>query len=304
MIQIEEYSVFFDFVLIRARIDPLKVQQEILRVVAHLPSGLEWDIPFTKKSEHSHIIYSLESRKQFAEAGGLSDSYPSIEVLFINNEKKIFSAAEFKAEIEGKNDTHKLEREFFSIIQNAKASTVLEIGSRPRKGTIRRTLFQGMEYTGIDIKPGQNVDLAVDAHALSSGLPNQNFSAVYSIYVFEHLAMPWKAAIEMAKVMKIGGHAYVLSHQTYGIHDAPWDFWRFNDTTWPTLFNKKSGFEIVATAFGDPVFMTPRFYRPDWKGSEEILGYCDSAVIVKKIAEPVIDWNVETSEVVKDEYPA
>lgn len=302
VLHIEEYSVFFDFVTFQATITLDENAGQISNAVIKLPSGTDWVLPLIK-TDAPNTIYRLTGKKQFPEAGGLSDTYPSIDVFLSNGDKAHFSSEDFKREIEKKNDTHRLEKEFFRLIQEAKAETVLEIGSRPRKGTVRRDFFKGIEYTGIDIKPGINVDLAIDAHALSTGLPAQKFSAVYSIYVFEHLAMPWKAAVEMAKIMKTGGYAYVLSHQAYGIHDAPWDFWRFNDTTWLTLFNKQTGFEIISTAFGDPIFMTPRFYRPDWKGCEEILGYCDSAVIIRKIAEPSVDWKVKTSDVVKDAYP-
>ncbi|WP_373690468.1 methyltransferase domain-containing protein [Sphingobium sp. DEHP117] len=59
-----------------------------------------------------------------------------------------------------------------------------------------------------------------------------SFDAVYSVSVFEHLLMPWKVALEMNRVLRMGGIAYIHTHQTLGLHDMPWDFWRFSDTSW------------------------------------------------------------------------
>jgi hypothetical protein len=78
-----------------------------------------------------------------------------------------------------------------------------------------------------------------------------------SLSVFEHLAMPWKVAVEMAKVMAPGAVAYIQTHQTYPIHDAPWDYWRMSKDAWPALFNRSTGFEILDIGEAEPAFIVP-----------------------------------------------
>ena len=66
-------------------------------------------------------------------------------------------------------------------------------------------MAKDVTYTGIDIVAGENVDVVGDAHQLSEYFDEDCFDAVFSISTFEHLAMPWKAAIEINRVMKTGG---------------------------------------------------------------------------------------------------
>jgi hypothetical protein len=40
--------------------------------------------------------------------------------------------------------------------------------------------------------------------------------------------MPWKAVIEIIKVMSPGGLIFTQPHQTWPIHETPWDYWRFS----------------------------------------------------------------------------
>ncbi len=95
-------------------------------------------------------------------------------------------------------------------IQDAK---VLEIGSRNVSGPVRRDMFpNAVEYVGIDVREGENVDVVGDVHELSKLVPNNHFDIVYSISVFEHLLFPWKAALEINKALKPGGHVMTATH--------------------------------------------------------------------------------------------
>lgn len=81
---------------------------------------------------------------------------------------------------------------------------VLEVGSRIVTGSCYRDLFKKANYVGFDYYPGENVDVVGDAHRLSAYF-EQKFDLIFSSAVFEHLAMPWKAAIEMIKLLNVGG---------------------------------------------------------------------------------------------------
>ncbi len=90
---------------------------------------------------------------------------------------------------------------------------MLEIGSRNVSGPVRRDMFpNAVEYVGIDVREGENVDVVGDVHELSKLVPNNHFDIVYSISVFEHLLFPWKAALEINKALKPGGHVMTATH--------------------------------------------------------------------------------------------
>src|SRR5262249_19828853 len=127
---------------------------------------------------------------------------------------------------------HELNRRFVSCLKERKG-TLLEIGSRARSGNIRRdSLPAGMSYVGLDVKAGDNVDVVGDAHELSELFSPERFDAIMSFATFQHLIMPWKVAIEMNRVLRVGGLVFITSHQTWPMCDVPWDFWRYSDRAW------------------------------------------------------------------------
>ena len=100
---------------------------------------------------------------------------------------------------------------FLEHLRTTPPGRVLELGSRGEQGTMYRdALPPGWTYTGFDIEPGHNVDVVGDAHELSRHVEPESFDALLSVATFEHLAMPWKVAVEINKVLKPGGVA-VLS---------------------------------------------------------------------------------------------
>ncbi len=151
---------------------------------------------------------------------------------------------------------HRAFLKFVELAGALKTGKILEIGSRARSGTIYRSFIPGaVSYTGFDIKAGVNVDVVGDAHALSAYFGAETFDAAYSIATFEHLMMPWKVAVELNKIMKVGGVVFIGSHQTFPLHEEPWDFWRFSDAGWRALFNKFTGFEIIDTSMGERAYV-------------------------------------------------
>jgi SAM-dependent methyltransferase len=143
---------------------------------------------------------------------------------------------------------------------------------RARFNISRRGLFKDKQYTGLDIVRGENVDIVGDAHSLSAHFPEESFDALYSVSTFEHLAMPWKVALEVNRVLRHGGLAYFVTHQALGMHETPWDFWRFSDTSWNSLFNCYTGFRVLDTFLGNPMMLVPHIYHDHWKGYETATG--------------------------------
>ena len=84
---------------------------------------------------------------------------------------------------------------------------ILEIGSREVTGpSDARRELRDAEYVGFDFYPGDNVDVVGDAHKLSSYFGGgEKFDIIFSHACFEHFAMPWVVATEIAKLLKVGG---------------------------------------------------------------------------------------------------
>lgn len=193
---------------------------------------------------------------------------------------------------------------FFDALQTFDSGEVLELGARARSGVTRRHLVPAkLRYVGFDILAGPNVDIVGDAHELSAVVGRQRFVAAMSFSVFEHLAMPWKVALELNRALVPGGLVFVNTLQTWPVHEAPWDFWRYTVYAWPTLFNAATGFEIVEAAQGEPARIHPLWDAPAVREMPEHPAYLVSNVIARKIAETTLDWPVPTAVAVTGSYP-
>ncbi len=195
--------------------------------------------------------------------------------------------------------------EFWRLLAARPHARVLEIGSRARSGVSRREMFGDREYVGIDVVEGEGVTHVGDAHVLSTMVAPDSIDVVFSASVFEHLAMPWKVALEMNRVMKQGAIALIVSHQTCGMHDRPWDFWRFSDTAWSALFNAATGFEVMIAHLGIPFAVVPFHRGNHFAGFEAAAGFHQSAVVVRKIgnADASLAWDVAIQQIVASGYP-
>ena len=192
---------------------------------------------------------------------------------------------------------------FFDMANHPDVQRILDVGGRARSQVDRSLGFPGKDVTVLDVLPGDNVTIVGDAHELSSILPAAYFDAFMSVSVFEHLLMPWKVAIEINRVLKPGGFGLVHTHQTLGMHDMPWDFWRFSDTAWDAIFNRATGFEIMERALTHPSYILPFIYRDDKATAERALGFEGSSVMVRKIGAPVVGWDVKLGDIIPTIYP-
>lgn len=174
----------------------------------------------------------------------------------------------------------------------------LEIGSRARSGNSYRHWFSSeIDYVGMDVAPGPNVDIVGDAHALST-ITNETFDYIFSIAVFEHLLMPWKVALEMNKVMKTGGLALIMSHNAWPLHEEPWDFWRYSRESWQGLFNAHTGFKVKRAEYQYPASIVPQYtHTDDTVHMSRGKVYLASGCLVEKIGRPMVSWHGKTADV-------
>jgi SAM-dependent methyltransferase len=196
----------------------------------------------------------------------------------------------------------KLFADFSKLMTRYSGARVLDIGGRNRSGVDRSNFFPNVEYIVLDVLPGENVDVVCDAHEMSAIFAPESFDYIVSYSVFEHLLMPWKVAIEMNRVLKHGGKALISTHQTLGLHDAPWDFWRFSADSWDALFNKRTGFKILDRVQDYEQFILPFVAREGKLDAEKAAGFEASLVIVEKVSRPTIGWEVSLPEIIDTSY--
>ncbi|MCR9149107.1 MAG: class I SAM-dependent methyltransferase [Rhodobacteraceae bacterium] len=185
----------------------------------------------------------------------------------------------------------------------ARKLSVLDVGGRARSKRDRSKEFDTEDYVVLDIIDGPNVDVVGDAHELSRFFPPDRFDAFYSVSVFEHLLMPWAVVLQLNRVLKTGGIGLISTHQTLGMHDMPWDFWRFSDTAWDALFNRMTGFEIIDRALDFDQYILPFIFRPSKMQAEKSVGFEGSAVLVRKIGPAAVSWDLTPAMITETAYP-
>lgn len=200
--------------------------------------------------------------------------------------------------------SHQVFRFFVEEVQRHGGRTVLELGAR--NSTIHPSVPASMQYVGFDIRPGLDVDVVGDIHELSRHFEPEAFDFVCAVATFEHLAMPWKAVLEINKVMRPGGLLFVSTHPTWPPHEQPWDFWRFSAEAFQVLLGPPTGFEILRCAEGMPGVILSLSTDAPTRGMHRFPANLNAAAVARKIgpARAALSWDVGVSEVLTTTYPA
>lgn len=205
--------------------------------------------------------------------------------------------------------SHQKWQKYLYEIGNKPGMKVLEIGSREVTGASNaRNEFAKAEYVGFDYYPGNNVDIVGDAHKLSSYFEEgEQFDVVYSSACFEHFAMPWVVAAEIARVLKAGGFVFVETHFSFSSHERPWHFFHFTDMALKVLFSEALGFECVEAGMSNPIVGRFSSLADTYLRNRPVSGlYCHSAYLGKKVRDVKnFDWQqIDLASVVGDtKYP-
>ncbi len=208
------------------------------------------------------------------------------------------------------SDGSNLFLEFIKRVNDEHLS-VLEIGSRivtSGSSSLRHHFPNAKSYTGFDIYPDSNTDVVGDAHKLSQYFKDQEFDAIFSVAVFEHLAMPWVVAKEINKVLKIGGITFHISHFSWPIHETPWDFYRYSDEGFKALFPPAMGYTIIKAGLFSPLRM---YFDTMTPGQEELPfhpGFGGAAILAEKksdVDSEKFRWDTTIEEVLgtASQYP-
>jgi SAM-dependent methyltransferase len=292
-------SKFHSFILIKGLVHSNHGSTMLVSNIKLKGSGIEFQkfkvIPEEKDANFNYrfVIEANTSIDGYADTMGIEFKIDEIKILI--------GIPEVLAAIEYINSD--IFEEFYQYVSGMQSGQLLDIGGRARSGVLRSDGFKNLETTVVDIVADEGVDIVVDAHNMTSRLEHNQFDACMCVSVFEHLIMPWKVVLEVNKVMKKGGIFFVATHQTVGLHDMPWDYYRFSDNAWDGLFNYHTGFEILNRSMSGLNFITPFAWSKEKNFSEKACGYESSTVLVRKIRDSDLQWPVVVADLINGNYP-
>ncbi len=120
---------------------------------------------------------------------------------------------------------------------------VLEVGSRhySKESSINyRALCKSVEYIGIDMSPGDNVDLVLnlteDFSLIEEKLDGKRFNTVICCSVLEHVDNIFQMTQNISRLTNAGSVLFVSVPFTWRFHGYPNDYWRFTSEAIKYLF--------------------------------------------------------------------
>ena len=136
-------------------------------------------------------------------------------------------------------------KRFFEIHTQARFRHVLDIGSLDINGSLRSVCPGHLAYTGIDLSPGNGVDVVLSDPYVYP-FPDGHFDMIVSTSCFEHDPLFWITFLECARVLAPGGVFYINAPSNGFYHGHPFDHWRFFPDAGLALqqWAKRSGIEI------------------------------------------------------------
>ena len=119
--------------------------------------------------------------------------------------------------------------EFKKIYLDSKQSkkiAITEIGSQAINSSVKNSLNEKYDYTGVDITAGKNVDIVLkDPYKLP--FSDESIDAVISISTFEHTEFFWLTYLEILRILKPDGLFFLNVPSNSKFHRHSSDNWRF-----------------------------------------------------------------------------
>jgi hypothetical protein len=116
---------------------------------------------------------------------------------------------------------------------------VLDVGSavaEPNQKSNRDVMSNpNWRLLGIDIEPGPNVDIVVTDPYDWTEVTTASVDVVTCSEVFEHAEFFWITMLEIARVLRANGLAFITSPSSGPLHRFPVDCWRFYDDAFQAL---------------------------------------------------------------------
>ncbi len=101
-------------------------------------------------------------------------------------------------------------------------------------------------HFGIDLPSTRHINSEIDAFASGDDIPfkDESFDTILTTSVLEHVKEPQKMFDEMHRVLKKGSYLILTTPCQYGLHEQPYDFFRYTKYGL-RMMAQKSGFKII-----------------------------------------------------------
>lgn len=140
---------------------------------------------------------------------------------------------------------HRINKNCATFILKYLKGTVLDIGcgEKPYEHIFQQNIsdYVGLEHPNT-LHKNKKIDVFGDACTLP--IKNSTIDCVVSFQVMEHVAEPNQMIAEIHRILKKDGVVAITAPFMWGIHEAPYDYYRYTRYGLEYLF-KKHGFEIM-----------------------------------------------------------
>lgn len=109
---------------------------------------------------------------------------------------------------------------------------ILDVGSFDRTGDYNYGQILNetkWDYTGLDLREGDNVDIVVENPYDWQELESNSFDVVISGQALEHIQFFWLTMEQINRVLKPGGLCCIIVPSEGPVHRNPYDCYRFNE---------------------------------------------------------------------------
>jgi len=137
-------------------------------------------------------------------------------------------------------------------LDKSKALDILDVGSHDVNGSCRPLFTRtGWQYEGLDIAPGENVDIVIDVDKYDWQL-GKKYDVVISTSTMEHVEDLKAFSQEVAKVLKPNALVFLSAPwDWHPYHKHPKDCWRIAQDGMQWLMTKVMGLTIVELYYED-----------------------------------------------------
>jgi SAM-dependent methyltransferase len=115
-----------------------------------------------------------------------------------------------------------------------KKPKIVDLGSLDINGSIKNEINFDCEYIGIDLAPGNNVQIVLK-DPYNFPFEDNSVDAITSISTFEHVDFFWESFLEILRVLKPGGLFFLNAPYNGHFHRHDRDNWRFYPDAGNTL---------------------------------------------------------------------
>ena len=115
---------------------------------------------------------------------------------------------------------------YLSPLKSKNTIKVAEIGSYSYNSAIKKDILNELEYIGVDIQKGPNVDIVLD-NPYKFPFEDNSIDVIISISAFEHTEFFWLTYLEILRVLKPDGLFFLNAPSNGKYHRYSTDNWRF-----------------------------------------------------------------------------